>query len=317
MMFASQKDLRAPFVRVRAFGAILALACSVSTMAAPQVLTAAPRSDESRYAIAIEAQNKYDEAAGLVVADPARARELFSDSAAKFQKIVDDGVSNGELFFNFGNALVQSGSTARGIGAYLNADRILPGDSRIATNLAHARSLLPAQRRMTTTISPVDHIATYWKSFGQPVRVSSALAAWFGLWAIIAIAVMVGWQSTTRLRLWRGSMAVASVVCLGLTATIVVDAIRYRIDPPGILVSDQVIVRKGNGDGFAASFTEPLPIGEEFTMIESRPGWYRIQLADGQSGWVKHADAIVVGRVVGRVVGSLIEGATPPTSTDS
>ncbi|MEY4787494.1 MAG: hypothetical protein RL692_1388, partial [Planctomycetota bacterium] len=271
---------------------------SITTFAQAQVLSTPRVSDETNLVIATEAQSKYDEAAALVVNDPEHARELFRESAAKFQRIVDSGISNGELFFNLGNALVQSDDLGRAIGAYLEAQRLLPGDARIESNLAHARSLVATSATSTAGNEPLDRVAAIWKVVGFPTRVWAAFISWTLVWSIIVAGILCGW--TTRVP-WRPMLMSVSAICIGFSLTVGVDALRQQINPLGVLVNDQVVVRKGNGEGFAPAFTEPLTRGTEFTMIEMRPGWYRIRLTDGQSGWVKTADAQVAGEVSGEL----------------
>jgi SH3-like domain-containing protein len=48
-----------------------------------------------------------------------------------------------------------------------------------------------------------------------------------------------------------------------------------------------VVVRKGNGEGYDPQFEQPLHDGIEFRVIEQRGGWLRIELADGNQGWVR------------------------------
>ena len=279
---------------LRNFVAFSVVILSMTTFAQAQVLSTPRVSDETNLVIATEAQSKYDEATTLVVNDPEHARELFRESAAKFQRIVDSGISNGELFFNLGNALVQSDDLGRAIGAYLEAQRLLPGDARIEVNLSHARSLVAEGASPTAESEPLDRVASLWRVVAFPTRIWSAFISWILVWFIIVAGILFGWTARVP---WRPLLITASAICLGISVTVGVDALRREINPPGVLVNDQVVVRKGNGEGFAPAFTEPLTRGAEFTMIEVRPGWYRIRLTDGQSGWVKTSDAQVAGEL--------------------
>lgn len=279
---------------MQSFLTVTVIACSITAIAPAQVLSAPQVSEETNLAIATDAQNKYDEAMALVITDPEKARELFRESAAKFQQIVNSGISNGELFFNLGNALVQSDDVGRAVGAYLEAERLLPTDARIAANLTHARSLVADRRTTSVEITPLDRVASFWTWLAYPTRIWTALIAWTMVWGIVVAGILSGWISRVP---WRPLLIGTSAVCLALSVTVGVDAVRRQINPPGVLVTDQVIVRKGNGEGFAPAFTETLSRGAEFTMIEERPGWYRIRLTDGQSGWVKTSEALVAGQL--------------------
>ncbi len=268
------------------------LALAITAMAPAQVLSKPHVDSATNLAIATEAQSKFDAAMELVVTDSEKARELFRESAAKYQLVVESGISNSDLYFNLGNALVQSDDVGQAIGAYLEAQRLSPGDVRIAVNLAHARSLVAAHGTTSTEIQPLDRVAAFWKWVGYPTRVFAASISWTIIWAIVAAGILCGWIPRVP---WRILLITSSAVCLVLSITVGVDTLRRELNPPGVLVNDQVVVRKGNGDGFAPAFTETLSRGAEFTMIEMRPGWYRIRLNDGQSGWVKSSDALVAG----------------------
>ena len=104
---------------------------------------------------------------------------------------------------------------------------------------------------------------------------------------------MTGWRWRIP---WRTTIATLGVASLLAASTIGLDALRGWINPRGVLIVDNVVVRKGNGDGFAPAFTAPLPSGAEFALVEQRPGWYCIRIGDGQTGWVRACDAMIAGR---------------------
>lgn len=268
-----------------------------SSEAFAQVLTPAVVSDETHLALAVDAQDKYDRAISMLVTEPDAARSLFGESATDIQRIIDDGVANGELYFNYANALVQSGQVARGIGAYLEAERLMPGDNRITDNLAYARSILPIHSASTSAVPLLDRLASYWTWASYPARAWTASVAWTFAWLLAAALIVIRGHWHARLRRCRGALVGVAAIALVFGLTVAIDEIRHRLNPPGVIVNEEVIVRKGNGDGFSPAFTEPLPVGSEFTLLEQRPGWYHIRLADGQSGWVRTSDAIVAGEL--------------------
>ncbi|MSR28181.1 MAG: hypothetical protein EXS03_01215 [Phycisphaerales bacterium] len=247
-------------------------------------------SESERLQLALAAQSAYDLATKLSASEAPEAAALFRESAAKFQEAVDGGAASGELQFNLGNAFVQAGDPARGIGSYLEAERLLPGDSRIATNLAHARNLVGPGAVPNASTSTLDRIASAWAVVAHRTRLQIASGVWIALWGIVAVGILTRWAAKAP---WRLLIAVTSTVCAITAATLGVDALRAQLEPQGVLVADEVIARKGNGEGFAPAFTETLTAGSEFTLVEARPGWYCIRLGDGQIGWVPSSDAVV------------------------
>ena len=59
----------------------------------------------------------------------------------------------------------------------------------------------------------------------------------------------------------------------------------------GVLVSQEVIVRKGDGNAYEPQFNEPLHEGVEFKVTNRRRGWLHIELPDGNRGWINERDA--------------------------
>ena len=82
------------------------------------------------------AQSAYDHGIEVARTDPEAAQKYFIEAANGFEKVVNGGVTNGQLFYNLGNAQVQSKQIGSGIGSYLQAQRIMPGDSQLQSNLA-------------------------------------------------------------------------------------------------------------------------------------------------------------------------------------
>ncbi len=246
-----------------------------------------------RLELAYEAQRLFDEAAALETRNEVAARAGFAEAAAIYRRIADSGVSNGELMLNLGNSLMKSGEPGRAVAAYLDAERLLPGDVRVQDALAHARATNATRLGPITGVGPLDRVASSWTAVPLPARAWTAMAAWLALWAVVAAGIVTGWRRGIP---WRSAVAAAALACALPAATVGVDVLRTSLDRPGVVISDAVVLRKGNGEGFAPAVAESLPSGAEFTMLEERPGWLRIRLPDGQSGWIRQSDALVCGR---------------------
>jgi len=62
----------------------------------------------------------------------------------------------------------------------------------------------------------------------------------------------------------------------------------------GVVVADEVVVRKGNGDGFEPQFEQSIGEGVEFELLERRGDWLRVRLPDGQEGWIRAREAELI-----------------------
>ena len=238
------------------------------------------------------AQTAYDQGIESARTDPAAAQKYFAQAANGFDKVVKSGVSNGKLLYNLGNAQVQAKQIGSGIGSYLQAQRIMPGDSQLQSNLAHARTLVKDRFDSGGGILMED-VSDWWHLISFNSRLTLAGMFWIAAWVIVALLFhqpTAARHDTARVFVRRAAwgFAICGVI---LGATVLSDITAAQLWPQGVTTSDGVMVRKGNGDGFDPQFAEPLSQGVEFRVLQRRPGWLLIRLGDGKSGWISATQA--------------------------
>ena len=238
------------------------------------------------------AQTAYDQGVESARTDSAAAQKYFAQAANGFDKVAKSGVTNGKLLYNLGNAQVQAKQIGSGIGSYLQAQRIMPGDSQLQSNLAHARSLVKDRFDSGGGILMED-VSDWWHLISFNSRLTLAGIFWIAAWSIAAFLLhqpAAARHETARVLVRRTAWGLAMCgVILG--ATVVSDITAAQLWPQGVTTSDGVMVRKGNGDGFDPQFAEPLSQGVEFRVLQRRPGWLLIRLGDGKSGWISATQA--------------------------
>ena len=145
---------------------------------------------------------------GLFRKDPTGARRSFEEAADRFQMLVDDGVVNGLLLYNLGNAQYQSGDLGPAIASFRRAQRLRPGDDRIRANLESARSLRETQIEPAGGRRLVDALFGWPNRFALGTRLSVALGAWVVLWLALAFRIV------HRSPAWIWIAAIAAVIAI-------------------------------------------------------------------------------------------------------
>lgn len=230
-----------------------------------------------------EASRQFALGAGLIERDRAKGLEALDGSISAFSRLIDEGgISNGRLYYNLANAYLLRGDLGRAILNYRRAEQLMPGDPNLVQNLAYARS------RVTTRIDAaadrrVRSALLFWHE-GIPARVRfwAFAAANIGAWGL----GLLGLLGVVRGRAWWLAGA-AGVVAAVLGVSLGVDASGAGKMVDAVVTAQQAVGRKGpDENAYEPSFTEPLSGGVEARLVEQRPGWTLLSLADGRQTWV-------------------------------
>jgi hypothetical protein len=278
---------------MRASSARLVLAALVVSFASTAGASASASRSEMDLA---RAQDAYDAGVRAKSTEPELARQKFVEAAAIWRRLADEGASSAGLFFNLGNAYVQSGDLGRGIANYLRAQRLDPLDQAIAANLATARTNVP-MAISGDAASDLSSIA-WWRVVGERTRFVAAAAAWCVFWLLAIAALLhsmgVGGLHVASSRAMRLVRSASLVVALLAGGSVLADRWMASARPLAVVVADKVVLRKGNGEGFDPQIAEALPAGIELLVLERRNAWLRVRLDDGTEGWLRDADVVDV-----------------------
>lgn len=245
---------------------------------------------EQQRTVLQEGQDAYARGLSLRASDPAGAKAAFERAVDRFGVLMDDGRDSAALLYNLGNAQVQAGAIGPAIATYLKATRRAPGDPRIAENLAHARSKVRTRVESAGGSAIFERLFFWHGTWSFTTRLVLFTIVWCTLWGVLALRA---WRFVPGFRTITGCSAAASLV---LGASLLWPMIGGE-RPAGVLVQDDVIVRKGDSTAFEPKFETPIHQGVEFRVLETRPSWLHIELPDGQNGWVpRDATEIVGGR---------------------
>lgn len=246
---------------------------------------AAELSRQQQEQILDEAQEAYGQGVAILRTDPVRAREFFQSAAQRFELLIDEGILNGQLMYNLANAQLQAGRLGPAIANYRRAELLLPGDARLMSNLNYARSLRRNQFAADGRQALLDALLNWHRHTSLQLR-----SRFLGIFNGVFWLILLGWLFK-RTSLWRYATITCAILWGVLGISVGSDLMNAGINPGGVMIVDDVIVRKGNGEGFEPQFEEALHQGVEFQLIEKRADWIHIRLPNAATGWIHTAQA--------------------------
>ncbi len=197
----------------------------------------------------------------------------FSEAAAGYEKMVQNGSVSTPLLFNLGNAFLKSGQVGRAIVAYRRAEKLSPRDPDVRANLQFARNQAGGG-----TAAPTHR----WKNFIEKMTLNE--------WAISTSVLVSLWFLLLALREWRGKKSFRGIIfalgiICGLFAVCLVAAIRQEFFVQSLVVIvPEAVVRRGTFEESPSVFT--LRDGAEVTVLDKNNGWLQIVDAAHRSGWL-------------------------------
>ncbi len=265
---------------------LLLLALSLLLAQVAKAAPALPR--DQLYALLQEANTAFQTA--NAANNPDTAKPLYDKAILLYEKIIDQGgVRNARLYYNLGNAYLLKEDLGRAILNYRRAEKLDASDLNIKKNLSFARNRradrveTSAQRRVLETLF-------FWH-YDFSLKTKALLAClFFGiLCAVLVLIVWLGRGSATFV-----AAVLSGVLFLCLLTSLLLQARQEAGTRCGVITAAEVVARQGDGPNYPPSFKDPLHAGLEFTLVEHRPGWLHIELADGTDAWIPNDTAGLV-----------------------
>ena len=211
----------------------------------------------------------------------------FSDASAQYEVLLGEGIHNGMLHFNLGNAYFKQSKVGPAVLHYLKARKYLPGNQDISDNLAMAMA-----KRKDAIEGEEEAFMSAYDSVLRRIDYGTVfmLAALFLILAGITLLWRIIRQETAR---WLVYVLVISGVwglLFGIGASL-----QYRQmtrTDLGVLVAAKAEVRAGPATTEVVSFT--IHEGVRCRILDKTEGWYRIGLANGYNGWVPQQAVTVI-----------------------
>ncbi len=228
-----------------------------------------------------EAGDLFRKANRLSGTDPDQAAALYRKCAMRYERILrQGGIRNGKLYYNLGNVYFRLKDIGRAIVNYRRAEQYIPDDPNLKQNLAYARKKRLDEIAEKQQAKVLKTLFFWHYDLSTKTRVIAFTICFGVLWIFAGIRIFTDRAFTV----W--CIATAAVLSLMFGGSLVAEEIHLRNTHPGVIISPEVVARKGNSETYEPSFREPLHSGTEFMLIEDRGDWYYIELADGRRCWV-------------------------------
>lgn len=202
----------------------------------------------------------------------------FNQAIAEYEKILNLGIKNYEVFYNLGNAYFRQNQLGKAILNYRRALALEPREEDAKANLSFVKLF---------TLDKIEE---------QQIHPFSNMLQWFlNLWSKDGLALLtslfytlsIGWGililfKGSKKYLWSGLVIflfLSIIFGSSLWTKIHFDSVDH-----GVVVVPQAEVRSGPGQDYILQFTGHE--GLEFRVEEEAEGWYRISLPNGIKGWI-------------------------------
>ena len=209
----------------------------------------------------------------------------YADAASLYEKIADDGVISGDLFYNLGNTYYKLAQKGRAILNYERAAKYIYGDEDLYANYSFVMTLLDIKQ-------PVEDYPWHEKLFLK-IRSVFSTDGWFVFSGLIYTALFVILGLTLynyRLRKQLLVFAAASVLCFSVSIYMFSGSYKdtWKTDD-GIILQSKVQVRYSPSYSGAVAFEAGE--GMKARIVRSQDGWSLIRMTKKNTGWIE-SDAI-------------------------
>jgi tetratricopeptide (TPR) repeat protein len=228
--------------------------------------------------------------ANSTVDDTGKSNSLYEKAVLGYEKIINDGrIRNPKLYYNLANAYLLKGDLGRAILDYRRAENLDKSDSDIQKNLAFARSRRVDKVEIKTEKQVLQTLVFWHYDFSMRAKFTVACVC-FAVFCL-GLTMMIWFGRNAPLT---AATVVSAVLLVCFIGSIAVEEYSHAANLSGVIISPEVVAYQGDGQNYPPSFKGPLHAGTEFELIERRPGWFHIKLADDSDGWIPQTSAELI-----------------------
>ena len=202
----------------------------------------------------------------------------YARAITLYRAVLQQGVVNGHLHYNLGNAYQREGLVGPAIQQYRIAELLLPRDGDVEANLRFSRN----QRKDKSELPPPDalHRLFFWSDALSPRELVLATLLLNGLfWTLMGVG---RFRTGFSVRPLTSLAAVATVLC-GASAGLK----HYELaeSPDAVVLEHEISARSGTDVRSVVLFV--LREGMEVKTRSVGPDWVQVDAGEGKRGWVE------------------------------
>lgn len=210
----------------------------------------------------------------------------YSEAISYYETILKNGEHSAALYYNLGNCYYKMNRIAPSIYYYEKALLLDPNDPDVLNNLAFARQMtLDAIEEMPETGLAKAYKSSVGALTHEQWAMLSIVFICFGILAYI-IYFLVRYSTQKRIALVSG-LVLLILGCL-FVGFAYVGQRSYKNDQPAIIFADAIMVRSEPNRRSDPVFE--LHEGTKVQVLDQLEDWNKIQLANGQEGWIPHEE---------------------------
>ena len=210
-------------------------------------------------------------------ANQAYKNHQFQQAIDGYLNLIENGLENGQVYYNLGNAYFRAGDLGRAILSYERAHLLIPRDGDLAFNLSHARNqtqdaAMDLQMSLFGDFLGLGGLNRYEVFFAFTL-----LNLLF--FALLCIRLFKKAEWTYYL-----SIFLAFVISIGGCA-VALKWGAWAIDNRAVVLSEEIVVQAGPDSRDTVLFK--LHAGAVVRVERTENDWTLLQLSEGKRGWAQ------------------------------
>jgi tetratricopeptide (TPR) repeat protein len=208
-------------------------------------------------------------------ANRAYKNDQFQEAVDGYLKLIENGIENGHLYYNLGNAYYRLGDLGKAILFFERARLLLPRDDDLIFNLSHARNQTVDAVADAQTFSLSDFLGLDSFNLCEVFLVFTIINGFF--FFILGIRLY-------RKTEWSFYLSIFLVIVIGIGGcALALKWYQFASDDRAVVLSDEVEVRAGPDPGDTALFK--IHEGTIVHHERSEGDWVLLHLSKNKRGW--------------------------------